>query len=360
MVLRILGVLLLVVLLSSVGLIVMSGSPTDAALLVVNNTIGQPVSPSAAPVHLVVRTGETASTLGDELAASHVIRSSLAFRAVVRLRGLGSTIEAGDYELKPSTNVSAIATAFAVGHVVGGQVTIPEGWRALEIADALDRAGVTSRADFLAAVAKPSLDPGSTLAIPPGHSLEGFLYPDTYRFDANSDPTAVVKRLIANFAAHLSPDVQDGFAANQLDLNSAVTLASIVEREAVIPSERPTIASVYLNRLHRGMRLQADPTVQYALVTGDGLDVGASGYWKRRLTSSDLLFTSPYNTYIATGFPPGPICNPGAASLAAVAHPATTDFLYFVARPDGTHAFARTLAEHEKNVATFQQSGGTP
>ena len=357
---RILVGLFLVVALSSVGLVVTSGSPTNAAVLIVDQTMGKPVSPTAAPIHVTVRTGETAATLADELVTSRVIRSSLAFRAVVRLRGIGSTIEAGDYDLNSGASVSVVAEAFSVGHAVSGQITIPEGWRALQIADALAKAGVTSRADFLAAVARPSLDPRSSPAIPTDHSVEGFLYPDTYRFDQNSSPNLVVNRLVANFSAHFSADDLAGFTYNKLDLSSAVTLASIVEREAVQPSERPTIASVYLNRLHRGMRLQADPTIQYALVVADDVESGTNGYWKPRLTFADLAVSSPYNTYLATGLPPGPICNPGAASLAAVAHPATTDYLYFVARPDGTHAFARTLEEHQKNVATYQQSGGAP
>jgi UPF0755 protein len=358
MLVRVLAVLLTVILLLTVGFIAYAGSPSDAIILVVNDTIGRPVAPDAPPVRLVVRPGETASAVGEDLAAKGVIRSSLAFRIIVRLRNLGSSIEAGEYELKPNTDVSAIASVFAVGRLVGGMLTLPEGWRALEIADALDRAGVTPRADFVAAVIAPSSDVRASVNLPNGRSLEGYLYPDSYRFEAHSDPNIVVKRLVANFVTHETPDNQSGFAANGLDLNAAVTLASIVEREAVVSSERQTIASVYLNRLHRGMRLQADPTVQYSLIEGGALASSATTYWKSRLTFADLAVQSPYNTYVVVGLPPGPICNPGAASLAAVAHPATTDYLYFVARPDRTHAFARTLEEHQKNVATYQSSGG--
>jgi UPF0755 protein len=357
MVLRILALLLLVFMMGTAVFIVLAGSPTGALIFAVNHTIGQPVAAGAPPVHVEVRPGENASTLADELEANHVIRSSLAFRTIVRLRGLGGSIETGEYRLDPNSDVSTIASSFDTGHLVGGQITIPEGWRALQIADALDRAGISSRADFLAAVARPNLGSASTIAPAPGHSLEGYLYPDTYRFNTHSNPTEVTRRLVENFARHLSPELTDGFSANQLDLNAALTLASIVEREAVVPSERATIASVYLNRLHRGMRLQADPTVQFALVTGDGAGQSAAGYWKHPLTFTDLALSSPYNTYQMTGLPPGPICSPGAASLAAVAHPATTDFLYFVARPDGSHAFARTLEEHQKNIAAFQPAG---
>jgi UPF0755 protein len=160
--------------------------------------------------------------------------------------------------------------------------------------------------------------------------------------------------MVDNFGRHLTPDLLAGFQANGLTLYQAVTLASIVEREAVRPVERPVIASVYLNRLRRGMKLQADPTVQYALVPTDRPESPVSEYWKRQLSFADLKIISPYNTYQVTGLPPGPICNPGLASLEAVAHPATSDFLYFVARPDGSHAFARTLEEHDQNVAKYR------
>jgi UPF0755 protein len=161
--------------------------------------------------------------------------------------------------------------------------------------------------------------------------------------------------MVDNFFRHLSPDLRAGFQAEGLSLGQAVTLASIVEREAVVPGERPIIASVYLNRLQRGMRLDADPTVQYALVP-DAVVASATPtvYWILGLTSADLSIESPYNTYQVTGLPPGPICSPGLASLEAVAHPASTDYLYFVARPDHSHAFARTLQEQQQNVAKYQ------
>jgi UPF0755 protein len=158
--------------------------------------------------------------------------------------------------------------------------------------------------------------------------------------------------MVDDFGQRVSPAVWTSIEANGLTDYQGVTLASIVEREAVEPAEGAVIASVYYNRLKRGMKLQADPTVQYALLD-DNLAT-ANGYWKRSLTFADLGVASPYNTYQATGLPPGPICNPGLNSLEAVAHPATTDFLYFVAKSDGTHAFARTLQEQEDNVARYR------
>jgi UPF0755 protein len=158
--------------------------------------------------------------------------------------------------------------------------------------------------------------------------------------------------MVDDFGQRVSPALRASMEANGLTDYQGVTLASIVEREAVAPAERPIIASVYYNRLKRGMKLQADPTVQYALLKDDGS--AANGFWKHSLTFADLAVPSPYNTYQVTGLPPGPICNPGLDSLEAVAHPATTDFLYFVAKSDGTHAFARTLQEQEDNVARYR------
>ncbi|HEX5418135.1 MAG TPA: endolytic transglycosylase MltG, partial [Chloroflexota bacterium] len=190
--------------------------------------------------------------------------------------------------------------------------------------------------------------------LPPSGSLEGYLFPDSYQFEPNTPADQVVQRMLDDFQRHLTPAMLSAYKAQGLSEDQAVIIASIVEREAETPSERPIIASVYLNRVHRGMKLQADPTVQYSLIPALGTPV-AGTYWKGGLTLADLKNPSPYNTYVVGGLPPGPICNPGLASLEAVAKPATTDYLYFVARPDGTHAFAKTLEEQEQNVAKYQQ-----
>ncbi len=334
--------------------VVRQGSPTAAAVTVLNNTLGRPVSTDPHPVHFVVRDGETAADIANALQSHELIRSAFAFRLVVRLTGVGSQLEAGDYQLRADMPLDEVVSVLAQGKMSGGFVTLPEGWRAQEIADALQRDQVTSRDQFLEVIQNPDFPiPASLAPFPPGHSLEGFLFPDSYRFGQNQSASQIVQRMVDDFAQHLTPGLIQGFQANGLTVYQAVTLASIVEREAVVPTDRPLIASVYLNRLHRGMRLQADPTVQYALVPANGPPDPSDGYWKRRLTFADLQINSPYNTYQVTGLPPGPICNPGLASLQAVASPAKTDYLYFVARPDGSHAFARTLDEHQQNVSKY-------
>jgi UPF0755 protein len=317
---------------------------------------GGPVSSDARPVHFVVEPGDTAATVADRLEAAGLIRSGLAFRLVVRSEGLGARLFAGDYELRPNMTLDEVIAILTRGQMSGGFLTVPEGWRALQVGDALQRARVTSRDAFVRVVDHRDLaDPTLLQQLPPGGTLEGFLFPDSYRFEPNTPARDVARTMVDNFFRHLSPDLRAGFQAEGLSLGQAVTLASIVEREAVVPGERPIIASVYLNRLQRGMRLDADPTVQYALVP-DAVVASATPtvYWILGLTSADLSIESPYNTYQVTGLPPGPICSPGLASLEAVAHPASTDYLYFVARPDHSHAFARTLQEQQQNVAKYQ------
>lgn len=338
-----------------VGEIVRAGSPDRAVLAVIELAVGGPVSGDSRPVRFVLRPGESATMVGQELQDAGLVRSALGFRLAVRLSGVASHLEAGDYQLRPNMPMDEVISVLAQGRMVGGLLTIPEGWRALEIADALQRNQITSRQEFLRAVHRPDFSlPSFLRGLPAGSSLEGFLFPDSYRFAAKTPADQVVRAMVTSFGAHLTPGLLDGFQANGLTIDQAVTLASIVEREAVLPAERPIIASVYLNRLRRGMKLQADPTVQYALVARDGLPDSVWGYWKPRLSFADLRVVSPYNTYEVVGLPPGPICNPGLASLEAVAHPAVTDYLYFVAKPDRSHAFARTLQEQEENVARYE------
>lgn len=351
-----LATLLLVAGVAAAVLVLRAGSFDAAALQVLDATIGQPVSNDPRPVHFVLREGQSAAAVGRDLESAGLVRSALGFRLVVQLSGLATHLEAGDYELSPSMPLNQVVSILAQGRMAGGLLTIPEGWRALEIADALQRDHVAAREDFIRIVQHPNFPlPTFLQDLPAGSSLEGFLFPDSYRFRPDSPADHVVKTMVEDFGNHLSPDLEAGFRVNGLTVYQAVTLASIVEREAVVPSERPIIASVYLNRLKRGMRLQADPTVQYALVPADGSLDPPWGYWKTALSLADLKTASPYNTYAVAGLPPGPICNPGLASLEAVAHPATTDYLYFVARPDRTHVFARTLEEHEQNVAKYQR-----
>ena len=219
-----------------------------------------------------------------------------------------------------------------------------------EIADHLEQEGIVSKAAFLAAARDGARD---LVANASTRSVEGYLFPDTYFFPTDSvDATEVVERLTSTFHTRFPQDLRGEAAAKRLTLHELVTLASIVERETVVPEELPHVAGVLLNRWRAGLRLEADPTVQYALASRPE-HVSTFGYWKTDLTVTDLEIDSPYNTYIVFGMPPGPIANPGLGALMAVLHPLPTEHYYFAARQDGTHAFAATLEEHIRNIRLF-------
>jgi len=302
---------------------------------------------------ITVPPGASAGDIGTNLQQRGLIRSALAFRLAAEQAGVGSTLAAGDYELSRSMSTNDIIQVLAKGQVKRGLLaTIPEGWRSEQIADRLETTGFAARDEFLHAVTSPASVPGvDVLGAPPPPRLEGYLFPETYEVPQKVSGPRAAELMVRMFNARVGNLIRS-HPESKLTPLQVLTLASIVEREAKQASERPLIASVYLNRLAAALPLQADPTVQYAVATRDGAAAGAYHYWKQDLTSGDLQIDSPFNTYVISGLPPGPICNPGEASIRAVLQPAKTDYLYFVATTDGsgTHLFARTLAEHNANV----------
>jgi len=337
----------------------------DDSNSVLGSAVGQMADPMA-PVDandtarqtVTIPPGSTANDIGAELQQLGLVRSSLFFRVAADQAGVGGSLAAGDYELSRSMSTPEIIQVLAKGEVKRGLVaTIPEGWRSEQIADRLQATGFASRDEFLQAVASPQSVPGfDVLPRPAASRLEGYLFPETYQVPQQVSGSRAAELMVRMFGQRVGAALQTS-AEPKLTPQQVITLASIVEREAKVPSERATIASVYLNRLDHSMPLQADPTVQYAIATRDGAAASAYDYW-RKLTSDDLTISSPYNTYTHTGLPPGPICNPGEASIRAVLQPAQTDYLYFVATNDGsgTHLFARTLDEHNANVARVNAS----
>jgi UPF0755 protein len=313
------------------------------------------VTVSADPVAVEVTQGESPSAIASSLERAGVIRSAAHFGVLAGLMGVESNLRAGEYELTRGMPTTVVIDRLRENLTVPQFVlTIPEGWRWEQVGEHLERKGIASAVDFEAALKATDYNAPFLVQRPAGASLEGYLFPDTYFFSVDATAHDIVARLLTTFNVRFPPELQ-AMAANQgLNLHQAVTLASIVEREAQVPSERPVIASVYLNRIKDGMLLQADPTTQYA-IAADPASVKEFGWWKRDLTVDDLKINSPYNTYVSTGLPPGPIASPGLASLEAVVRPAGTDFLFFVAKPDGSHAFARTLDEHNRNVQQYQQ-----
>lgn len=303
-------------------------------------------------VVLTIAPGSTTDQIADQLREAGVIRSALAFRLRARQSGQDGSFQAGQHTLRRNMTVDEAIAALQKAEVQDRVLTLIEGWRREEIAAYLQANDALSASEFLTLTAGEGFDRDFLSERPDAASLEGYLFPDTYRIERETTTSQFIERLLDQFSRKISGEVSAGFQTNGLNVHQAVTLAAIVEREAQVPAERPLIASVFYNRLRIGMRLQADPTVQYAL----GYQETESRWWKRAVTFADLKVESPYNTYANAGLPPGPICNPGAASLQAVSAPATTDYFYFVAVGDGSHVFARTLEEHNANVRRHQQN----
>ena len=309
-----------------------------------------PVGTDPTPMAFSVQPDESAAAIANRLAAQGLVREARLIHYYLRYTGLDQHIAAGDFVLRRTMTIAEIASALtnASDHEIG--VRLFEGWRREQIAQALSaNAALNVSPEDFTALTGPNgahLNNYSFLGdLPAGASLEGFLFPDTYLFRPGATASDVVNRMLANFEARLPADYRASIAAHGLTLYQAITIASLVEREAVMDDERPLIASVILNRLVIGQPLEIDATVQYAL--------GAPDHWWPPVSGLDFRsITSPYNTYAIAGLPAGPIANPGLSSILAAAHPADTQYLYYRARCDGSkrHAFAATYAEHLANA----------
>jgi UPF0755 protein len=278
------------------------------------------------------------------LAQAGVVRNTLAFRIAVWVTGEGRRLQAGEYRFDHPVSARQVVEKIARGEVYLRPLTFPEGLTMRQMAELYEQKGFGTAAEFLAAARNVSL---VSAIDPAAEDLEGYLFPDTYALPRRATADQLVARMVAGFQKALTPQVRQNASARGLDVRQLVTLASIVEKETGTASERPLVAAVYSNRLKIGMGLQCDPTVIYALER--------AGRYNGNLTRENLLFDSPYNTYRYPGLPPGPIANPGRGSLEAAASPAAVPYLYFVSRNDGTHAFATTLEEHNRNVEEFQR-----
>lgn len=279
------------------------------------------------------------------LAHNDVIRNRVAFD-MLSLWHFRRPLQAGEYLFDQPLNSKEVFWKISNGKIFFHIVTVPEGWTMYDIAAELARQGICTQDEFLAAARDPSLI--HDLA-PDARNLEGFLFPSTYQFTRHTTCEQIARKMTQDFRGvweTLVPSGAQNFPGG-LSPEKIVTLASLVERETPKPEERPLVASVFYNRLHRGFRLQCDPTVQYALEL--------NGRPTRNLQSQDLRIDSPYNTYAHRGLPPGPIANPGEASLRAALSPAPTDYMYFVANEKGGHFFSKTLAEHNRNVARYRR-----
>lgn len=295
------------------------------------------------PAKLVeVRKGLRTSTILRHLQTSGVIRDEYVPLIYMKLVRRGDSLKAGVYEFNKPLSAAEVIEKIVRGDVILASVTVREGLDRFAVARLFIEAGLGKPADWEKATNDPELI--RDLA-PTATSLEGYLFPDTYKFSPGTPVKAIVTAMVANFRKHFAGEL--AYITTGLDVHQTVTLASIVETEARLPEERPIVASVYLNRLQKHMLLGADPTVIYALKLAKR--------WDGNIRKEDLQLDSPYNTYRRPGLPPGPIANPGLPSLRAAAAPAKTAFLYFVAKHDGSHAFSTNVAEHNRNVEIYQR-----
>lgn len=312
--------------------------------------INTPASDDPSPVPFTVAVGETAASVANKLYEQNLISDPDVFRRFLSYNGLDASLEAGDYELRRNMTMREIAETLQKANFEEVSVTIPEGWRAEQVAELLTQQKIMDGAAFLAVVRQGVGVEHPLLADrPAGASYEGYLFPDTYRLPVKASPEDLIRRMVENMASKIPPNAHDMAAGQGYTFFQILTVASIVEREAVIPAERPTIASVYLNRLAQGMYLQADPTVQYAM----GYQTDSGVWWKTPVTLDEYSqVNSPYNTYLNPGLPPGPIASPGASSIIATLQPEKTDYIFFMGcGGEGKHLFANNYETHQQNVA---------
>ncbi len=334
--LKVIGVLLLIIILLAVGF----GAGICTGVYYALTPAG-----SGKPVRIDVKEGESAGGVATLMEQEGVIRNALLFRMAMKLTHSDGQLKPGNYLIDPGSNMMEILTQLKKGNFKLRLITIPEGLTLKEIARLFDKKGVAKEHDILVtAKEKPFTVNGRKL-----DNLEGFLMPDTYDLPDEYTALDVLKTMITAFDKSVAPmyERQKDLLPYKLTLKQAVTLASMIEREAQVPSERPMIAMVYYNRLNKGMKMECDATIQFAL-----------GKPKQILKLSDLKIKSPYNTYLHMGLPPGPIANPGIESIRAALYPAQVDYLFYVrndVKNDGSHVFSRTLEGHNENIRKYQK-----
>ena len=322
----------------------------------------QPAGGDDTPVAFTISPGETVAQIATRLQEQGLVVDAELFRRYVQYHGLDTTIEAGEFTLQQTMTIPEVADALQRGSIAEQVVTIQEGLRLEQVAAAVAAQTTIPEEEFLTLVTTGWRDAGLTYdflaEIPPGATLEGFLFPETYRLPEEATALDLLNRMLQTFDARVTPEMRSAGDRHEMTFYELMAMASIVEREAVLDEERPFIASVYFNRWNSDWLLNADPTVQYGIASQPGW----TGEWWPQLTPEDYQsVVSPYNTYLNLGLPPSPICSPGLASIEAAAYPADTDYFYFLAdctKNDGSHLFAVNEDQHLANYAMC--GGGVP
>ncbi|RJG17902.1 endolytic transglycosylase MltG [Paenibacillus thiaminolyticus] len=322
----------------------------------------QPLPTEEREITVTIEPGTGTSSIASRLEAEGVIKNALIFKGYLKYKNEGSRFQAGTYAFYPGVTYDEIIASLNQGDVVPDKMirfTIPEGYTVAQIADKLADEGYVNKDTFLKLtddIAWLSGQSGLAAQIPADerikHSLEGYLFPETYEMKEGSSEKEIILRMLGEMEQQLNgilPDWETELKNKSLTLHQWLTAASLIEREVVVEEERPLVAGVIFNRIDQGMRLQIDATVQYALDKP-----------KERLYYKDLDIESPYNTYQIDGLPPGPIASPSSASLVAAIWPESTDYLFYVTKKDGsyTHLFAKTYEEHLKNIEKSKQTAG--
>ena len=295
-------------------------------------------------VFVDIPSGSGPARIGEQLAREGVVRDPTIFRIALLISGRARALKAGEYRFAEPMHALDVIDKIARGDVYKRRLTFREGLTIDEMAQVFEQKGFGTADDFRKAAMNTTLIADLDAAAP---DLEGYLFPETYALPRNTPASDVVAQMVAGFKNAVTPEMRTAAEADGLTVRQLVTLASLVEKETAAGDERPLVAAVYRNRMRIRMPMQADPTVIYALQK--------AGQYTGNLTREHLrAHDSPYNTYMYGGLPPGPIAAPGKASLQAAAKPADVDYLYFVSKNDGTHVFASTLDEHNRNVFTWQ------
>ena len=304
----------------------------------------RPSSATLSAKTIYIRRGTPLWKISETLEEESIIRNRYFFSAVAIVLGKRSGIKAGEYELHTRMLPLEVLDALITGQVRRHLVTLAEGCTLSQVAQLLQDSDIVEKKTFLEKARSPALISSLGLSESAGATLEGYLFPETYYLTREMDPEEVIRVMVHQFKKVFSPDLENRAAQIGLSPKEALTLASIVEKETPLPSEKPLISAVYHNRLKKRMPLQSDPTVIYGIENFNG-----------NLTKEDLLRPTPYNTYVIQGLPPSPICNPGKDSILAALYPASVPYLYFVSKNDGSHYFSFDLEEHDRAVWKYQK-----
>ena len=308
--------------------------------------IATPLQPDAKPQIFEIRKGQSTTHIAQNLFEAQIIRNPTAFKWYSQWTGQSSQIRAGEYRLAASMKIPEILSLFTEGKSLSYPITFPEGINHYEIAETLANKSIVKKEDFLKASKDQDLIQkllGQKLL-----SFEGYFFPETYHFEKETEVHVVIETMVKRFLT-VYQQIMSENPASHLNRHDIVRLASIVEKETGVAHERPRIASVFLNRLAKNMRLQSDPTIIYGILAQTGVLI-------KNIKKKDIMSKNPYNTYTIKGLPLEPISNPGHKALHAVVFPEKTDYLYFVSRNNGSHYFSKTYAEHKKAVQKYQLS----